>query len=170
MDDTRRRAYRVIGSLAAGATVLAAIAMAHDTQSVAMASESCSTTVNLALPERPAQVELRVLNGTRRAGVADQVSRDFADRGFVTRKPAKNGSKVTDVAVVTYGPKAVGAAQWIRAYFLGEAEPRFDAKRTTGVIDVVIGTRYRQLATTTEVNQSLAQLGSPVAPPGTCPA
>ncbi|MEU4563684.1 LytR C-terminal domain-containing protein [Actinoplanes sp. NPDC023936] len=168
MTDTRVRAYRIISALAAVAAATVTVAVVHDTQSVAVAGESCAATVDLALPEEAGQVRLRVLNGTRTAGLAERVSADFANRGFVTQRPAKSKSKVDQVAVIEFGPESVGAAQWIRAFFLGQAEPRFDPARTTDVIDVVIGGRYRQLATQTEVNQSLAQLGEPALPPGTC--
>lgn len=168
MTDTRARAYRVIGALAAGAAAVTAVAVVHDTQRAAMASESCGTKVDLKLPDGAAQVKLRVLNGTRTAGLADQVSQDFKNRGFVMGKPAQSKAKSDQVAIIQFGPKTVGAAQWIRAFFLGDAEPQFSAARTSDVIDVVVGSRYRQLATFTEVNQSLAQLGSPTAPPGTC--
>jgi hypothetical protein len=36
------------------------------------------------------------------------------------------------------------------------------------VIDIVIGSEFRQLATTTEVNQSLVEVGEPTVPPGAC--
>ncbi|MFI1990546.1 LytR C-terminal domain-containing protein [Actinoplanes sp. NPDC020271] len=170
MKDTRSRAYRVISAMGAVAATVAAVAVVHDTQSAAIASESCTAKVNLALPDNAEQVKLRVLNGTRTAGVAEQVSEDFKNRGFVVQKPAKSKTKVDQVAVVQFGPKTVGAAQWIRAFFLGDAEAQFNPGRTSDVIDVVIGARYRQLATFTEVNQSLAQLGEPTAPPGTCAA
>ncbi|WP_436534569.1 LytR C-terminal domain-containing protein [Actinoplanes sp. HUAS TT8] len=170
MKDTRTRAYRVIGGMAVGGLAVAGFAVVHDTQGAAMASEGCSTRVDLRLPAGPAQVKLRVLNGTRTAGVAEQATEDFKYRGFVMEKPATSKTKSTQVAVIQFGPKSVGAAQWIRAFFLGEAEPDFDPARTTDVIDVVVGSQYRQLATQTEVNQSLAQLGEPTAPPGTCAA
>ncbi|WP_189329906.1 LytR C-terminal domain-containing protein [Actinoplanes ianthinogenes] len=168
MTDTRMRAYRIVSALAGAMVVTAAVAVVHDTKQAATADEGCDVKVNVALPQRPAQVKLRVSNGTRTAGLAERVSADFENRGFVTQSPAKSKSKVDQVAVIEYGPKSVGAAQWIRAFFLGEADARFSAARTTDVVDVEIGTRYRQLATQTEVNQSLAQLGEPVPPPGTC--
>ncbi|MBB4742218.1 hypothetical protein BJY16_005677 [Actinoplanes octamycinicus] len=168
MKDTRVRAYRILSALTGVAAAAAAVAVVHDTQGVAAASESCTVQVNVALPERPAQVKLRVSNGTRTAGLAERVSADFGNRGFVMQPPAKSKTKVDQVAVIEYGPKSVGAAQWIRAFFLGQAEPRFSASRTTDVVDVRVGARYRQLATQTEVNQSLAQLGEPTPPPGTC--
>jgi hypothetical protein len=37
-------------------------------------------------------------------------------------------------------------------------------------VDVVIGNQFRQLATETEVRQSIAALGNPEPPPGTCRA
>ncbi|GIF02815.1 LytR C-terminal domain-containing protein [Actinoplanes siamensis] len=170
MKDTRARAYRVIGAMAAGAAAVSVLAVVRDTQSAAMASESCGTKVDVTFPDRAEQVTLRVLNGTRTTGLAERVSQDFANRGFATKPAARSSTAPDRVAVIEFGPKSVGAAQWIRAFFLGEAEPRFDAKRATDVIDVVIGSRYRQLATPTEVNQSLAQLGPPTPPPGTCAA
>ncbi|WIN00243.1 LytR C-terminal domain-containing protein [Actinoplanes oblitus] len=168
MTDTRVRAYRILSALAGLAAVSAVVAVVHDTQGVAVASESCSVQVNLRFPDRPAQVRLRVFNGTRTTGLAERVSQDFKNRGFAMQSPGKSKTRVDEVAVIEYGPKSVGAAQWIRAFFLGQAEPRFSASRTTDVVDVKIGTRYRQLATQTEVNQSLAQLGEPAPPPGTC--
>ncbi len=61
----------------------------------------------------------------------------------------------------------------IRAYFLDEAKTEYDPARTDDVVDVVIGDEFKQLATTTEVNQSLvelASLGEPKLPPQSCPA
>ncbi|MEU4690625.1 LytR C-terminal domain-containing protein [Actinoplanes sp. NPDC023714] len=168
MTDTRVRAYRIISSLAVVAAATVTVATVHDTQSVAVANESCAVRVNLALPGGSGEVTLRVLNGTRSAGLAERVSDEFENRGFAMKKPAKSKSRLDQVAVVEYGPKSVGAAQWIRAFFLGQAEPRFVPERTTDVIDVVLGEKFRELATSTEVNQSLAQLGEPELPPGTC--
>jgi hypothetical protein len=170
MTDTRVRAYRIISTLAAFAAVTAAVAMVHDTQTAAVANDSCAVRVNLALPADSGQVKLRVLNGTRDTGLAARVSAEFANRGFVTQPVAKSKTKTRrdEVAIIEYGPRTAGAAQWIRAFFLGQAEPRFNPARTNDVIDVVVGDRFRQLATPTEVNQSLAQLGEPTLPPGTC--
>jgi hypothetical protein len=75
---------------------------------------------------------------------------------------------VTNVAALRYGPKAVGKAWLVRAYFLNEAKIEFDIKRADDTVDVVLGTKYLELATQTEVKQALTQLGNPVLPPGTC--
>ena len=71
--------------------------------------------------------------------------------------------------MLRYGPRAVGGAHLLRAYFLDDAATEFDPKRTDDVVDVVLGNGFQQLATTTEVNQSLADLGSAQLPPNTCP-
>ena len=86
------------------------------------------------------------------------------------QKPGESKTKFDRIAVITYGPKAVGDAQLLKAYFLGKAKPQYDAKRTSDVVDIVIGAEYQQLATSTEVNQSLVELGEPELPPGACAA
>ena len=57
------------------------------------------------------------------------------------------------------------------AYFLvNQATMQFDIKRKGGEVDVILGTQFQQLATTTEVNQSIAIIGKPPLEPGTCEA
>ncbi|MBB4742948.1 hypothetical protein BJY16_006407 [Actinoplanes octamycinicus] len=171
MGFTRLRAYLVVGVLAVAASIVVVVALVRDTQGDASAAGRCpagTTMVNLTLPKEPAQVKLRVLNGTKRVGLAETVSAEFQDRGFKMQPSKTSKSKFDQVALIQYGPKAVGAAQWIRAYFLGDAKPEFSDKRTTDVIDIVVGERFRSLATFTEVNQSMAQIGDPTPPPGTC--
>ncbi|MBM2618654.1 LytR C-terminal domain-containing protein [Actinoplanes sp. LDG1-06] len=167
------RALFVVGFLVVAAIVVTVVAVVRDTQANAAVGQECpagAPRVSLTLPDEAAQVKLRVLNGTRTPGVAEKVTEEFKNRGFVMQKPGDNRNKLAGIAVVRYGPKTVGAAQWIRAYFLGEAEPQYSSSRTSDVIDIVIGNSYRQLATYTEVNQSLAQLSEPTLPPGTCEA
>lgn len=173
MTFTRVRAFFVLGVLALAAVIVVVVAVVRDTQAGATAGPQCppgAPQVSLTLPDEAAQVKLRVLNGTRTPGLADQVTQDFKNRGFVMQKAGENKNKLAEIAVVRYGPKTVGAAHWIRAFFLGEAEPQYNPARTNDVIDIVIGAQYRQLATRTEVNQSLAQLSEPKLPPGACAA
>ncbi|WP_285689615.1 LytR C-terminal domain-containing protein [Actinoplanes sp. NBRC 103695] len=173
MSFTRTRAFLVVALLAVAAIVVVVVALVRDTQGDAAAGQKCpagAPTANIDIPAGADEVKLRVFNGTKTEGVADRVSQEFADRGFRTQPPAESKTKFGKVAIIRYGPKSVGAAQWIRAYFLGEADPQYNAKRTTDVIDIVIGAQYKQLATKTEVNQSLAQLSEPKLPPGACAA
>jgi len=45
---------------------------------------------------------------------------------------------------------------------------RYDAQRKGTVVDVIVGREFRQLATFTEVSQSLVELGEPELPVGAC--
>lgn len=170
---TRTKALIVVGILALAAIVVVVVTLVRDTQGDSAAGQDCPpgmVQANVTLPGAADEVKLRVLNGTRTAGVAERASEEFKNRGFTTQPPAESKSRYAKTAIVRYGPKAVGDAQWIRAFFLGEAVPQYDPKRTTDVIDIVIGDQYQQLATDTEVNQSMAQLSEPELPPGACAA
>jgi hypothetical protein len=172
MSFARVRALVVIGVLAVAAVVFVVVALVRDTQGGAAADGGCpegSVLAELTLPE-PDQVTVRILNGTTTPGLAEKVTTDFKNRRFQAKKPAEAKKKLDGVATITFGPRAVGAAQLIRAYFLDEAKPQYNPKRTTSDVDIVIGSQYQQLATTTEVNQSLIELGEPKLPPGACAA
>ena len=173
MSFARVRALVVIGVLALAAVVFVVVALVRDTQGDAQADSGCPAGAPLAdvtLPGDPKDVKIKVLNGTSTAGLADKVSTDFKNRGFTMQKPGESKSKFDRIAIIRYGPKAVGDAQLIKAYFLGRAKPEYNAKRTDDVVEIVVGASYAQLATSTEVNQSLVELGEPEVPPGACAA
>jgi hypothetical protein len=171
MSFARVRALVVIGVLAVAAVVFVVVAMARDSQGGPSASGCPAGFVqaNMALPV-PEDIKVKVFNATDTDGRGTQITEDFKNRRFVAQKPQNNDKVVKKVAILRYGPKMVGAAQLLRAYFLNQADRQYDPKRTSDVIDVVIGTEFQQLATTTEVNQALADLGEPALPPGACPA
>ena len=171
MSFARVRALVVIGVLAVSAIVFVVVALVRDSQGGAIADGGCpegAPMANVTLPDDPDQVKIKVLNGTSTAGLADRVTNDFKNRKFKAQKPAENRKKFDGVAQLRYGPAAVGKAHLLKAYFLAQAVPLYDAKRKGDVVDVVIGRQYKQLATTTEVNQSLVELGEPDVPPGAC--
>lgn len=172
MSFARVRALVVIGVLAVAAVVFVIVALVRDTQQDAVASgcPAGSVMANVTLPDNPDEVTVKVFNGTSTTGLAESVTDDFANRGFKTQKPAANKKKFKGVAQLRYGPAAVGSAHLLKAYFLAQAEPHYDPKRKGAVVDVVIGNEFQQLATTTEVNQSLVELGEPDVPPGACAA
>ena len=172
MSFARVRALVVIGVLAVAAIVFVVVALVRDTQGgvIAGGCPEGAPLANVTLPDDPDQVKVKILNGTSQAGLADKVTNDFKNRGFATQKPGVSRNKFNRIAIITYGPKAVGDAQLLKAYFLGKAKPRYVAKRTTDVVDIVIGSEFQQLATSTEVNQSLVELGEPEVPPGACAA
>ncbi|MGW5669648.1 LytR C-terminal domain-containing protein [Micromonospora sp. NPDC003776] len=166
------RALVVVGLLAVFALVFVVIALVRDTQSNAGTAAGCSKNWPLAdvTLREPKDVKINVYNGTDEAGLAGSVADDFRNRKFQVKKEGNAPKQVDDVAVLRFGPKGVGSAHLLRAYFLDNADPQFDIKRKDDTVDVILGNGFQQLATTTEVNQSLGDLGSPVAPPGTCPA
>ncbi len=174
MTFARVRALIFVAVLFMTAGVVVLMAVNRDTQTRPRANTDCPpglVPANIAPPER-ASVKLNVYNGTKIVGLAEKVAVEFKNRGFDVKKTGTvSGNKVVDeVAIIRYGPRAVGAAWLLRAHFLlVEEDPmEFDLKREDDVVDVIVGTRYQQLATTTEVNQSIAALGPPLLPPGTC--
>jgi hypothetical protein len=173
MSFARVRALVVIGVLAVAAVVFVVVALVRDSQSDAVAGNGCADgapKANVTLPDDPDEVKVRVLNGTKEAGKAEKVTNDFKNRGFLMEKPKESRSKFNRIAIIRYGPKAVGDAQLLKAYFLGKAKPEYSAKRTDDVVEIVVGAGFQQLATSTEVNQSLVELGEPEVPLGACVA
>ncbi|WP_433394045.1 LytR C-terminal domain-containing protein [Micromonospora sp. KLBMP9576] len=165
------RALVVVGLLAVLALVFVVVALVRDTQSSAGLAGGCPEgwpLADVALREQK-DVKINVLNGTDRIGLARSIGDDFTNRKFQVKKIGEEKKQIDDVALLRYGPKGVGSAHLLRAYFLDNAEYEYDATRTDDVVDVVLGSSFQQLATTTEVNQSLGDLGPPVLPTGACP-
>jgi LytR cell envelope-related transcriptional attenuator len=172
MSFARVRALVVVGLLAVLALVFVVVALVRDTQSNAGTAKGCPDGWPLAdvTLRETKDVKINVFNATDEAGRATSVADDFRNRKFQVKKVGNEKQKVEDVAVLRFGPKGVGSAHLLRAYFLDNAVQEYDPKRTDDTVDVVLGDSFQQLATTTEVNQSLGDLGSPVAPRGSCPA
>jgi hypothetical protein len=125
--------------------------------------------VDLRLPE-PRNIRLTVVNGSGVPGKAQDVATQLSQRGFQIRATTSTVPTVDEVALIRYGPRTVGAAWVMRAYFLDQARTEFSLTDTDDVVEIVLGTKFRELGTKTEVNQDLARLGQPTAPPGTCAA
>ncbi|WP_203994309.1 LytR C-terminal domain-containing protein [Micromonospora lutea] len=165
------RALVIVGVLAVVALVFVVMALVKDTQGSAGLGEGCPDDwprADVTLRDHK-DVKINVYNATERRGLAANVGDDFRNRDFQVQKEANQKKQIDDVAVLRYGPKGVGSAHLLRAYFLGDAELEYDPKREDDIVDVVLGSNFQQLATITEVNQSLGDLGAPVAPPGSCP-
>jgi hypothetical protein len=172
MTFARIRALVIVGVLVAAALVFVSVAILKDNQTHGLVAEGCpkdAVPADARLPE-PKGVKINVFNATDTPGLATQVATDLHNRLFTVVKTGNDpkGQHVEHVAILRYGPKTVGAAWLLRAYFLDKATPEFDIKRTDDVVDVVVGNEYRQLASVTETNQALAQLGNPTLPKGTC--
>jgi hypothetical protein len=172
MSFARVRALVVVGVLSLAAVIFVITALVRDSQRGTTYAGGCPADAPLAdvtLPDDPAEVTVRVLNGTTRAGLAESVTTEFKNRRFGVQKPGESKTKYKGVAEIRFGPEAVGKAQLLRAYFLAQSRMSLNPKRKGTVIDIVIGSQFRQLATTTEVNQSLVEVGEPSTPPGFCP-
>ncbi|HEU5108960.1 MAG TPA: LytR C-terminal domain-containing protein [Micromonosporaceae bacterium] len=171
MSFARVRALVVIAALTVAAIIFVVVALVRDSQTGAATAAGCPdgfVIANVTLPE-PKDVKIKVFNGTGLAGQAERVADDFRNRRFqVDKKTATERKAVEGVAVLRYGPEAVGASHLLRAYFLDEAETVYQRQRKGPVVDVIIGTEFQQLGTTTEVNQSIGALGNPPLPPGAC--
>lgn len=171
MSFARVRALVVVGVLAVAAIVFVITALVRDSQGDEVTGDNCPAGAPLAdvtLPDDPADVTVKIYNGTNTTGLADSVTSEFKNRRFTVQKPAESKTRYKGVAEIRYGPDAVGRAQLLRAYFLDQSKLEYNAKRKGILIDIVIGSGFRQLATTTEVNQSLVEVGEPTLPPGAC--
>ena len=172
MSFARVRALVVVGVLAVAAMVFVITALVQDTQGGAVNGEDCpkdAPLADLTLPDDPAEVTVKVYDGTNTVGLAESVTNEFKNRRFTVQKPGESKTKFKGVAEIRYGPDSVGKAQLLRAYFLAQSRMSYNPKRKGALIDIVIGSQFRQLATTTEVNQSLVEVGEPTLPPGSCP-
>jgi hypothetical protein len=171
MSFARVRALVVVGVLAVAALVFVITALVKDSQGGAVAGKDCpagSPMADITLPDDPAEVTIKVYNGTNTAGLAESVTNEFGNRRFTVQKPGESKTKYKGVAEIRFGPDSVGKAQLLRAYFLAQSRMAYNPKRKGALIDIVIGSQFRQLATTTEVNQSLVEVGEPTVPPGAC--
>lgn len=168
----RVRAIAIVAVLVLGALVSIVLAVTRDSEFAAAEEGQCdegSVVANLEMPDAQ-NMKINVFNATDQSGLATQVGENFANRDFevLAQEDDPLDTEVSGVAVLRYGPQTVGAAHVLQAYFLNTASADFDIDREGDVVDVVIGNEFRQLATPTEVRQSIAALGHPVPPPGTC--
>ena len=194
MSFARVRALTIVGALFACAVIFVVMALVKDTQTTANTTNECPAgfvQADLRLPEEK-NIKIRVYNATDRQSLADGVAADFENREFtVVNRPDINkgkannplgGKPVTGVVALRYGPKGVGSAWVVRAYFIAVTNENFtaefDLKRADDpatkdvdereIVDVIVGAKFQKLGTVTEVNQSLAALGTPELPKGTC--
>jgi hypothetical protein len=173
MTIARIRALVIVGALFLAALVLVTVSIVKDKQTKIEGASCAKDAVRVDTHLTDAEnIQLNVYNATDRPGLAAEVAREFKQRKFkVDPEKATNdplGKPVEDVAVLRYGPKMVGSAWVVRSYFLNEAVQEFDPKRQDETIDVVLGPSYKKLATETEQRLSLASVGRPKPPQGTC--
>jgi hypothetical protein len=123
--------------------------------------------VRTRLPERT-DVSVTVYNGASRPGLANNVAEELTARGFKVLKVA-SADRPYPQTLLRHGPEGLGAAWLLRAYFL-DARTDYVATQQGASVDVLLGASFVKVPTPPEVNQAIAQHGTPVPPPGTCPA
>ena len=158
---------RLVVVLAVAGVMLAGCRAPSPSVSPSAACPSGQVPADLRLPE-PGHIRLMVLNGSGVKGKAKDVSVTLGQHGFQVLAATAEVPPVDEVALVRYGPRTVGAAQVVRAYFLDQAKPEFSIDDRDDLVEIVVGTKFRELGSKTEVNQTLARMGQPTAPPGTC--
>jgi hypothetical protein len=174
MSFARLRALIVLGVLFVSATAVLTFAIVTDGQNDAQAAVGCGSgdvPAHLRMPDDMSTVKLNVFNATASPGLAGQVASEFRSQRFqVVKEETAPPPVLNAVADIRFGPKTVGAAWVVGAYFLNDAKLSFDINRDDDTIDVVIGTKFRELASFTAQRQSLGQAGKPRLPEGTCDA
>jgi hypothetical protein len=136
------------------------------THQQATAPVSKGLTCTLSLPDDPAEVSVRVIDGGAAVGIAVKALTGLRNRRFtVTSGPSREAGDLKGGVVLRYGPAAIGNATLLRAYIPGSVAMIFDPSRHDDVIDLTVGPGFASFHTTTEVNQLLVQEGEPTAPP-----
>ncbi|UEJ84138.1 LytR C-terminal domain-containing protein [Brachybacterium halotolerans subsp. kimchii] len=95
-----------------------------------------------AKPAKPKKVEVSVLNGTSRSGLAASVSETLADRGFSTGK-AGNTKAASGSVTIVYGPAGYLQASAVAAEFSKPALKLDDREDTT--VDVLVGDGFKDV-------------------------
>lgn len=176
MSLARVRSLIILGVLVIAAVVVVTWTLLADDQGrVGNAAASCGPSQTPAATKIPAEkaVTLNVYNATDRDGLAQATAQELQARGFKIGQISEDPLQkvIPSSAELRYGPAEVGAAQLLRAYVPG-ATSAFDINRTSGAqantIDLVLGNKYTQLNTPSQVKEAIVALGDPSAPPGTC--
>ncbi|MCW2697493.1 MAG: uncharacterized protein JWR62_2578 [Modestobacter sp.] len=105
----------------------------------------------------PTTVTLRVFNATPTAGLATTVAEALQARGFVVSEIGNDPNpdlEVTGVGELRYGRRGAETAEFV-AVFLPQVGERADT-RADGIVDVVLGPDFQQLAPAEEVASALA--------------
>lgn len=115
-----------------------------------------------AVPAPPGEVEVRVLNGTGRSGLAGSVSEELGARGFATGELG-NSDDASRAATIVHGPDGYLSARSLAAH-VGEAELQLDEREGTGV-DLLLGQGWSGIA---EAPAAEAAMAEPVPVPEGC--
>jgi hypothetical protein len=95
-----------------------------------------------AKPAKPKKVEVKVLNGTSRSGLAGKVTDALSERGFDTGK-AGNTKSASGAVTIVYGPAGYLEASAVAAEFSKPTLKLDDREDST--VDVLVGDGFKDL-------------------------
>ncbi|GAC1442010.1 MAG: hypothetical protein NVS3B26_03720 [Mycobacteriales bacterium] len=115
----------------------------------------------------PAQVRLRLLNGSSRDRLARSVGNELARRGFTVTVMGNAPRPLTGASRVYFGPAARAAALVVSAQVLGASiQPVGNAGR--GAVDLVLGSSFGRLRSASEAaayERTVADVTAPAGKP-----
>ncbi|MDN3239806.1 LytR C-terminal domain-containing protein [Glycomyces tritici] len=164
----RIRALTVLCALALIAGLVTVWAIRNDSQT--SASGDCppgAVEIKTAPIPKPEEIELVVLNGTDRDGLAEQAAAQLEDRGFIVTETGDADEDYDGTALVYYGPDQYAAGVHAHAYFY-QGHDMFDLDWGDKPITVVLGDDFAEVRSASDARQSFAQGGIGEAPEGTC--
>lgn len=97
-----------------------------------------------ALPVAYDVVQVRVLNGTDRRGLAGATAQNLGDRGFTVVDSANAPAPYPGAALISFGEAGIDAAYTLAAH-VPDADLRID-RREGAEVDLVLGDTWTQLA------------------------
>ncbi|MWA12187.1 LytR C-terminal domain-containing protein [Streptomyces sp. BA2] len=116
-----------------------------------------------ALP-KPGQIKVNVFNATPRGGLAKDVAAELKKRGFTIGKvdnaPKEYDKKVKGTGILLGAPSAMDTALPVLGTQLAGAESRPDARKG-GEVDLILGTKFKDLAKKEDADKALAVLAKP---------
>ncbi|MGF1342824.1 MULTISPECIES: LytR C-terminal domain-containing protein [unclassified Streptomyces] len=123
-----------------------------------------------ALP-KPAAIKVNIYNATSRGGLAKSAADELEKRGFVIGKvdnaPAAYDKKVPGTGLLLGAPTAADGSFPVLGTQLPDAERKTDA-RTTGDVDLIIGTKFKAFSTPAAAASALSALTKPAPAPSSC--
>ncbi len=116
---------------------------------------ACSTAADAPPSLDPTTVQVRVLNATDTAGLAQTVATTLQSRGFVVTEIANDssGREVAGVGELRFGPRGASTADYVQLYLPGATD--YPDTRTTAVVDVVVGPEFTDLVAQDQVAAAL---------------
>jgi hypothetical protein len=117
---------------------------------------TCSTAATAAPSLDPATINVRVLNGTDRQGLAGEVAGALGQFGFIVDEVGNDssGREVTGVGEVRHGKPGADTARYVALYLPGAQT--YEDTRATAVVDLVVGPDYQGLASQEDVAAALS--------------